>query len=241
MADRLRAFAGRALALALALSLLLATLNAASQQRPRLIVYLHTSTRARALQTGLERQMPAVDVVVCSRHRDFVRELSQSPDAALALSPVLQAHGLEANLRGQRAGAESEAYVLLSIGSTIDKARFPSLVIGSVDLLGRDATAKLVANLLGLGSPPEIKYVIKSEDLLPLLQFGSADAVLLSEQEAQHIKTLSKLDLRATPLSARLGLAAVSFRSEAGRRLIRPSIEALDTDMKRRLGVDAWR
>ena len=179
--------------------------------------------------------------MVCSRHRDFVRELSQSPDAALALAPVLTAHGLDANLRGQRGGAESEAYVLLSIGSSIERARFPGLVIGSVDLLGRDATAKLVATLMGVSSPPEIKYVIKPEDLLPLLQFGSAAAVLLSEQEATHIKSLSKLDLRVTPLSGRLGLAAVSFRSDAGRRMIRPSLEALDMDMRRKLGVDAWR
>jgi hypothetical protein len=225
----------------LLLSVLLSTVSAASQQRPRLIVYLHTSTRARALQTGLERQMPAVDVVVCSRHRDFVRELNQAPDAALALSPVLTAHGLDSHLRGQRAGMDTEPYVLLSIGASVDKARFPGMVVGSVDLLGRDATAKLVANLLGLTAPPEIKYVIKSEDLLPLLQFGSAAAVLLSEQEAAHIKSLSKLDLKVTPLSGRLGLAAVSFRSEVGWRLIRPSIEALDTDMRRKLGVDAWR
>jgi hypothetical protein len=136
---------------------------------------------------------------------------------------------------------DTEAYVLLSIGATLEKERFQSLVVGAVDLLGRERTAKLVANLLGVGSPPEIKYVIKSEDLLPLLQFGSAGAVLLSEQEAAHIKSLSKLDLRVTPLSGRLGLPAVSFRSDAGRRLVRPSIEALDMEMRRKLGVDAWR
>ncbi len=225
----------------MALVVLLSTLPVASQPRPRLIVYLHTSTRARALQTGLERRMPGVDVIVCSRHRDFARELTRLPDAALALEPVLKAHGLDADLHGQRTGAESEAYVLLSIGSTIDKARFPGLVVGSVDLLGREPTAKLVAGLMGLSSPPEIKYVIKSEDLLPLLQFGSAGAVLLSEQEAAHIKSLSKLDLRVTNLSGRLGLASVYFRTDAGRRFVRPNIEALDMDMRRKLGVDAWR
>ncbi len=193
------------------------------------------------MQTVLAQKMPAVDVIVCGRYRDFTREIEQSADAALALQPVLRAHNLPLDLKGVRNGDEMEPYVLLSVGAGLDRSQFPRLVVGSVDLLGRENTSRFVASLLGLSSAPEIKYVVKSEDLLALLQFKSAEAVVLSEQEAQHIKSLSKLDLRVTPLPGRVGLPAVTFRTEAGRRIVKFSVEGLDLDTKRKLGVDAWR
>jgi hypothetical protein len=216
-------------------------ISAFSQDRPRLIVYLQTQAKSRALETLMARQMPGVDVVACARYRDFTRELGRSPDAALALAPVLTAHGLSLDLKGRRGGQETEAYVLLSIGAPIDQARFSSLVVGAVDLLGREKTGDFVASLLGIESAQEIKYVIKSEDLLPLLQFQSADSVLLSEQDALRLKSLSKLDLRVTPLAKRVGLPAVAFRSEVGRRVIGPLILAIDAETNGKLGVDAWR
>jgi hypothetical protein len=231
----------RSLSALLALfALLLVAVPASSQLRPKLVAYLQVSVKSRALESALAKQMPSVDVVVCSRYRDFEREIAQAPDAVLTLQPVLQAHGLAVDLRGTRAGSDSEPYVLLSIGGTHDKSRFAKLSIGAVDLLGRERTAEFVASLLGLKTAPPIKYVIKSEDLLPLLQFNSAEAVLLSEPEAMRIKSLSKLDLRITPLPTRVGLAAVSFRTDVGRRLIRRSVETLDLETRRRLGVEAW-
>ncbi|MFZ5895073.1 MAG: hypothetical protein ACOY0T_28695 [Myxococcota bacterium] len=185
--------------------------------------------------------MPLVDVIVCSRHRDFVREVERGFDAALALQVVLEAQGLPVDVKGYRGGSDTEPYVLLSVGSSPDKSQFSKLVVGAVDLLGRERTGRLIATLLGLSTPPDLKYVTKSEDLLPLLQFGSANAVVLSEQEAQHLKALSKLDLRVLPLATRLGLPALSLRSEAGRRIVRTAVEGLDADTKRRLGVDTWR
>jgi len=230
----------RLLCCVLAACLSIAT-TASPQQRPRLVAYLQVSVKSRALESALAKQMPGVDVVVCSRYRDFERELLRAPDAVLALGPVLLAHGMQLDLKGTRSGEDSEPYVLLSIGAAHDKARYRELVIGAVDLLGRKRTADFVAGLLGLPAAPEIKYVIKSEDLLPLLQFRSADAVLLSEQDAMRLKTLSKLDLRLTALTPRVGLPALSLRSEAGRRIVRRNVEALDLETRRKLGVEAWR
>lgn len=216
-------------------------ISAFSQDRPRLIVYLQTQVKSRALETLLARQMPNVDVVVCARYRDFTHELGRGPDAALALAPALSAHALSLDVKGRRAGQETEIYVLLSIGAPIDKTRYSSIVVGAVDLLGREKTAEFVAGLLGADSTQEIKYVIKSEDLLPLLQFQSADAVLLAEQDALRLKSLSKLDLRLTPLATRVGLPAVAFRSDVGRKVIGPLILALDPETNGKLGVDGWR
>ncbi|MGC4087878.1 MAG: hypothetical protein QM756_08275 [Polyangiaceae bacterium] len=55
------------------------------------------------------------------------------------------------------------------------------------------------------------------------------------------MKGLSKLDLRLLQLPTRVGLPAISLRSDVGRRVVRASIEALDLDTKRKLGVDSWR
>ncbi len=226
---------------ALALSLVGWSGIASSQQRPRLVVYLLTSVKPHALEAALSRQMPAVDVTVCSRYRDFVALLATQPDATLALEPVLVEHGQARDVRGLRAGQDSEPYVLLAVGANIDPSQFGRISVGTVDLLGRERTGKLVARLLGLANPPQVKYVIKTEDLLPLLQFRFADAALLPEAEAARIKSVSKLDLRVTPLSVRVGLPAASFRSEAGRLLIRPALFRLDAESNRKLGVDAWR
>lgn len=215
-------------------------LPAFSQQRPRLVVYLQTSIRSHALETALAKQMPAVQVVVVGRYRDFAREMEQKPDAALALQPVLSAHGLPVDLRGVRGGKDTENYVLLSIGSSLDKSQFSEAVFGAVDLFGRERTASFVASLLGISKVPEIKYVIKSEDLLPLLQFRSASAVLLSEVEATRIKSLTKLDLRITPLPTRVGLASASFRTDPGRGSVKHGLLTLDLETKRKLGIDAW-
>jgi hypothetical protein len=212
-----------------------------AEDRPRLVVYLHTTIRARALENALQHELPAVDVLVVSRHRDFARELSRRPDAALALQPVLRDQGWSSELAGTRNGEDTEPYVLLSIGTGVDAARSAHLVLGAVDLMGRERTSAFVAGLLDSAVIPSIKYVIKTEDLLPLLQFRSVDAVVLSDYEANRIKRISKLDLRITPLSTRVGLAAVVFTTPRGRTVIKPGIVALTPDTLSKLGVEAWR
>lgn len=215
--------------------------SAGSQERPRLLVYLHTNIRARALQTALESKLPGMDVVVCGRYHDFVRELARSTDAALALQPVLTALGMSYELKGVRGGEETERYVLLSVGRSIRESEFPRLTIGAVDLLGRENTAKFVARLLGLPRPPDIQYVVKLEDLLALLRFQRADAVLLPELEAKQFQNISKLDFRVLEIPERVGLPALAFRTQIGRTLVKSGIENLDLETKRKLGVDGWR
>jgi hypothetical protein len=223
------------------LSALFSARELGAEDRPRLVVYLHTTIRARALENALQHELPAVDVLVVSRHRDFARELSQRPDAALALQPVLRDQGWSSELAGTRNGEDTEPYVLLSIGTGVDAARSAHLVLGAVDLMGRERTGAFVAGLLDSAVIPTIKYVIKTEDLLPLLQFRSVDAVVLSDYEANRIKRISKLDLRITPLSKRVGLAAVVFTTPRGRTVIKPGIVALTPDTLSKLGVEAWR
>jgi hypothetical protein len=212
-----------------------------AQDRPRLVVYLHMNIRARALEGALQHELPGVDVMVVSRHRDFTRELAQHPDAALAVQSVLRDQGWTSELTGLRAGQDTEPYVLLSIGAGVDVAHPAALVIGAVDLLGRERTGAFVSGLLGSSAPVSVKYVVKTEDLLALLQFQSVGAVMLSELEATRMKRISKLDLRTTPLGPRVGLPAVVFTTDRGRSVIKPGVRALTAETLAKLGVDGWR
>ena len=222
--------------------MLLAIHTASSQtRRPKLVVYLQTSIKPHALQSALAQKLIGVDVIVLGRYRDFQRELESGPDAVVALGSVLDFCGLRADLHGTRGGQEMERYVLLSIGASIDRARFQSVALGAVDLVGREGTGKFVARLLGLSAPPNITYVVKTEDLLPLLQFRSVEAVVVSEREAQGIKGLSVLDLKTTVLEGGVPLPGIAFRTPAGAQQIKPKILMLDRDANRKLEVDGWR
>jgi len=180
-------------------------------------------------------------VLVVSRHRDFTDEVGRHPDAALAVQPVLRDQGWASELTGTRGGSDSEPYVLLSIGAGVDLEHTALLVLGAVDLMGRERTGSFVTRLLGGTGPQSIKYVIKTEDLLPLLQFQSVNAVVLSERDATRMKGISKLDLRVTPLAPRVGLAAVAFITPRGRNTIKTAIHGLSAETMSKLGVDAWR
>lgn len=227
--------------IALLVGLLCGSSTALSQSHPRLVVYLSTDAKPRVVQTALSEKMGSVEVVVYGRYRDFARELEKRPDAVIALQPVFGVHGLNPELRATRNGQDTEPYVLLSIRATIDRQRFSTLTVGAVDIVGRERTGAFVARMLGLASAPELKYVNKTEDLLPLLQLQGAEAVLLSQRDAALMQSRSKLDLRVTPLEGRAGLAAAAFLTEPGRRIVRPEIQTLNAETNHKLGVDSWR
>src|SRR5262249_38334946 len=131
--------------------------------------------------------------------------------------------------------AKTEAYVLISVGKAVDPAAITS--VGAVDVLGRQGMKDLVADLLG--SSPRIERVTKVEDLLPVLQLASADPVLLPERLLESFEARSKLDLRVTRLSGRVGLPCLSALTPAGTGLV-DGIRKLGPRINQELGVTKW-
>jgi hypothetical protein len=224
----------------------LATAGAALCASPRTLhaaqlsfyMFVHTLLEARALGQHFETTLPGVSVTVLTRSADFAQIRERRPDAVLALSPVLAAHGFTPSLHGQRAGQVSEPYVVLSIGPVQpDQVRS----VGAVDILGRRKMPEFVASLLGGGNEPAVTPVIKLVDLLALLQLGKTEAVVLPAREAGPLMNRTRLHLTETRLNGTgVGLPAFCAVTQAGRQ-IELMLTSVPLETLQEIGVDSWR
>jgi hypothetical protein len=211
--------------------------KAADAAQLSLYMFLHTQLEGRALGQHFETALPGVSVWVLSRSADFVRIRERNPDAVVALSPVLTAHGFTPILQGQRAGQASEPYVVLSVGP-VQPNRVES--VGAVDILGRRKMPDFVASLLG-GNEPAVTPVVKLVDLLALLQLGKVEAVVLPAREAGPLMSRTRLRLTETRLDgAAVGLPAFCAVTGAGTQIGR-MLASVPSKILREIGVDSWR
>jgi hypothetical protein len=209
--------------------------------RPTLYVYVHTDSKSATLEKTLQERMPALTVTVFGRFRDFEEAMiARRPDGVVALQPLLASQNLPVALQGLRGDHEWEPYVLLSPGASLEGA-LDGKVIGVVDLLGRDGTQQFVTRLLKT-TDLKLKRVTKMEDLLPLLQFSAADAVLVPAAAVKSVTERSRLPLKVREMpDARVGLPAVGVLNTRVRELMVKQVQGLDGDTNRTLGVEKWR
>jgi hypothetical protein len=209
--------------------------------RPTLYVFLQTDAKATVFEKTLQQKLPGLSVTVFGRFRDFEEALSsRRPDAVLVLHPLLAAKGLAVTLRGVHRGEDSERYVLVSAGTPLTGS-LSNRLIGAVDMLGRKDTHGLVAQLL---KTPDVrtKLVTKLEDLLSLLQFAAADAVLLPASAVKGFTDRSRLSLHVRDLpEARVGRASLAVLSGPFRAIVVEQIQSVDRATNEMMGVDGWR
>jgi len=196
--------------------------------------------RAQAFEKQLEAQLPGVDVTVFSRIHEFEAALAERPDAAIAQRPVLEALGLRPELQGYAAERATERYVLMSANAPVSPGDLTGKTLGVVDILGRKRMDGFVSGVLGVPSP-KLKYVTHERDLLPLLQFNAAAAVVLSEAWAKRLREKSEMNLRTTPLGREVGLPAVVFTSAQAKAALDGKIRAAGRGFNDALGVTQWR
>jgi hypothetical protein len=208
--------------------------------RPTLYVYLHRDIKSASLEKALRDQLPALTVTAFGRFRDFDEAVgARRPDAVLALQPLLASYNVPILLQGRRAGQDWEPYVLLA--REVLEGPVNGKLIGVVDLLGREGTQDFVSKLLGTADI-RLKRVTKMEDLLPLLQFSAADAVLIAAAEVKSLTERSRLALQVRDLpEARVGLPAVGIFNAKVQALLLQQIRRLDAETSRSLGVEQWR
>jgi hypothetical protein len=108
-------------------------------------------------------------------------------------------------------------------------------------LLGRKDTQAFVAKLLKV-QDVKIKLVTKLEDLLSLLQFSAADAILVPASMVKPFSERSRLALFVRELpDAVVGRAAVSVLTSEPRATIVRSLQHLDTVTNKMMDIDGWR
>jgi hypothetical protein len=209
--------------------------------RPTLYVYVHTDAKSASLEKGLQDKLPALEVTVFGRFRDFEEAMgSRKPDGVVAIAPLVASLNVPVVLQGNRGDHDWEPYVLLSPGQPLEGS-LSGKMIGVVDLLGRDGTQDFVTKLL---KTPDVKLkrVTKMEDLLPLLQFSAADGVLVPAAAVKSVTERSRLPLRVRELpDARVGLAAVGVVNAKTRDVFIKAFQGLDGTTNQSLGVEKWR
>jgi hypothetical protein len=213
----------------------------AAEPRPAVYVYVHTDTKSAMLDKTLQDRMPSVTVTVFGRFRDFEEAMTgRRPDAVLALQPLLASQNIPVALQGFRSDQDWEPYVLLAPRANLE-GPLGRKVIGVVDLLGRDGTQQFLTTLLKADTL-KLKRVTKLEDLLPLLQFSAADAVLVPAAAVKSITERSRLTLGVREIpEARVGLPAVGVLNVKVRDLVAKQFQALDAETNRVLGIERWR
>jgi hypothetical protein len=231
----------RALLYGLLLFLSISPSPSRADGRPTLYVYVHTDAKSASLEKGLQDKLPALEVTVFGRFRDFEEAMSsRKPDGVVAIAPLVASLNVPVVLQGNRGDHDWESYVLLSPGQPLEGS-LSGKMIGVVDLLGRDGTQDFVTKLL---KTPDVKLkrVTKMEDLLPLLQFSAADGVLVPAAAVKSVTERSRLPLRVRELpDARVGLAAVGVVNAKARDVFIKAFQALDGTTNQSLGVEKWR
>jgi hypothetical protein len=224
--------------LLIALMLALAPGRTGAEGGITLFVYVPLDVPARALEKKLGASLSGVTVTVFGRYKDFEKAVERDhPDAVLSLRPVLEFRKLTPVLQAAAGGKASETYVAMTVG---DVGGLAGKVVGAVDLMGRKETTSFYARLLAM---PDLKitWVTKTEDLLPLLQFQTAHAVLLPQRSVAALRSKSQLDLRTGGLPPiEVGLPALAVTGPGG-AVIREAVHKLPRDLNLMIGVDQWR
>lgn len=203
-------------------------------------VFLQLDAKSGALEKMLQQQLPGLALTVFSRYRDLEdASATARPDALVAITPVLQQRGQKPVLQGMRGGRDMEPYMLVWVGTALD-GPLSGKTIGAMDVMGRDGTQAFVAGLLKVNDV-KVKRVTKTEDLLPLLEFSSADGILVPSSTLARLSERTRLAIKSREVpGGPVGLPALAVFNDAAKDAITKALAAIDGATKKILGIDAW-
>ena len=206
-----------------------------------LFVFVPTEIKANIIESKINESCHDTEVTVFGRAKDFHKQVASNPPTTiLSLLPVIEySKGYRPILKGKRSGSESEDYVLVSVEQPIGMSDLNRMKIGVLDLLGRKQMNQFVSQLFQ--TEIKVNRVTKMEDLLPLLSFGSVQALFISDHIYRQIAQKTELNLVATQLNIRLGIASAAFNSESGMNVVNNCINKFNDELNEVLGVESWK
>jgi hypothetical protein len=195
--------------LAVTLLLLSITSVAVYASPAELYIYLPTDLKPLFIQRALNEACPAFSTAVFGSSREFWRKYRESPPSAVITNGIVFEHlvGFALGLEGRSAGKNAQAYFAVSSQGP-PEADFSAKTLGMINYLGRRKNQKFLSRVLGQNV--RVKAVTKPRDLLPMLSFGVADLLIVSEHTLEYLKKTSKQELfvKKLSLSSRINLAA---------------------------------
>jgi hypothetical protein len=202
-------------------------------------VFVQGDTTPALLEKSLQQQLPELSITAFSRYGDLEdASAAARPDALLASPPVLQQRGARPVLQGTRGGKAQEPWLLVSVGAPLESVS--GKTIGAVDVMGRNGTQAFVAELLK-ANDVKVKRVVKSEDLLPLLEFNAADGVVIPGSSLARLVERTQLAIKTKEVSGGpIGLPALAIFDQTKKAAITSAFLRLDDANKKRLGIDGW-
>lgn len=207
----------------------------------KIYVFYPSMARPNVVQTALAAKASGNEVTVFGRLADFTAMMATNPpDVIVVPKPLAELYkDFKVFLRGTRNGSPTQDAILLSSGAPVDPKTAGTLNLGVVGFLDRGAMGGYASGVVG--GAPKLKLVTKVEDLLPLLQFKSADAVLVGEAQVDDIKSKSAAQLVTTAVpGAKWTLVVAAASKDDAAKSVEPVLKALGAAEKKLLGVDGW-
>jgi len=207
-----------------------------------LYVFIPSKLRPVVMQEKLLQACPGIDIMVFGRHKDFANQVkANSPDAILTKIPVIEnIGGYAVCLKGGRGGSADELYILLSVNKKVEPANIGKLKIGVFDILGRKKMKTFIGKFFN--PVPKLKRVSKMEDLLQLLTFNMADAVLTPENTAPYFKEISNLNFVTTPVpDMKTEIVSLAQKDGTAASKTIEAIKKMDAKTMALLEVDTWK
>lgn len=182
----------------------------------KLYVYYPSPLRPNVVQRMIDGKSGSVAVTVFGKYRDFVMKVQMdSPEAVMTMEGTIkELTGYTKKLSAARGGATSEEYVLLSVGAPVAPGDLDATaIIGVVDFMRRNSMNSFVEKFVGVKT--KVKHVTKIDDLLPLISFNMAKAVLIPKDKVAYFKSKSNLDFKVTPLTNKGSIAQVATKVDS--------------------------
>ncbi len=208
-----------------------------------LYVFYPSVMSATSVQKELTSACPGIAITVFGRFKDFEDGIMRAaPDAILTKPHVIeQIGGYNIRLNGSRKGESVESYIFLSVNRQIDvSSSLAGKTVGVFDILGRKGMDRFIGKVLN--PLPELQRVSKIEDLLQLLTFNTAEAILIPEGYADYYKKISKLNFVVTPFpDMKTGILALGVKQGKEAALTVKALTALNQQYMSLLEVDKWK
>jgi hypothetical protein len=191
----------------------------------------------KGIERSLAQSMHGIEVRAFGTVNELRTAMStQMPDAIFGAPSAIQQAGFTPSMVGTTSARGG--YAIASFRPDITRDQLGSITLGTVEESGKKATEQRVNQLIG--GKAKLRRVQKVDDLLPLLQFKMADAIVVRDAQLAQIKSRTKQTLHTISLTGPGETRAVAFTDGGRRSVVERALLDLAPEARAQLGVEKW-